>query len=83
MFEDTYKLPPLNEVEEYIAINKHLPEIPTEAEVKEKGISVGDVSSKLLQKIEELTLYVIDLKKENNSLKTQVAVIQDRLNNPK
>ena len=76
VFEKNYKLPPLKEVEEYISKNKHLPGIPTEAEVKEKGVSVGNISSKLLQKIEELTLYLIDLKKENDSLKAQLATIQ-------
>jgi len=79
VFEDDYKLPPLSDVEAYISSNKHLPGIPSEAEVKQKGVSIGDMSSKLLQKIEELTLYVIDLKKENASLKGQVAFILDQL----
>ena len=81
VFDEKYKLPPLTEVEEYISKNKHLPGIPTEAEVKEKGVSVGNISSKLLQKIEELTLYVIDLKKENDSLKAQLTGIQNHLDN--
>ena len=80
VFEKEYKLPPLNEVEKFIIENKHLPGIPSEAEVKEKGVSVGNISSKLLQKIEELTLYVINLKKENNHLKTQLSTIQTQLN---
>ena len=79
VFKDNYKLPPLSEVEAYISTNKHLPGIPTEAEVKEKGISVGDMSSKLLQKIEEITLYVIDLKKENESLRAQLTAFQEQL----
>lgn len=79
VFENSYRLPPLNEVEEYISKNKHLPGIPTEAEVNKNGISVGNISSKLLQKIEELTLYMIDLKKENESLKAQLATIHKQL----
>ena len=86
VFEDTYQLPPLHEIEEFISENKHLPGIPTEAEVKELGVNVGNISSKLLQKIEELTLYMIDLKKditalkkENESLKSQQASIQQEL----
>ena len=79
VFEDNYRLPTLNEVDQFIQENKHLPGIPTEAEVKEKGFSVGNISSKLLQKIEELTLYVIDIKKENNSLKAQLANIEAQL----
>ena len=81
VFKDNYKLPALDEVEDFIAKNKHLPGIPTEAEVKEKGVNVGNISSKLLQKIEELTLYVIDLKKENDLLKGEFAAIQARLDN--
>lgn len=79
VFEDNYKLPTLDEVENFISKNKHLPGIPSEAEVKEKGVSVGSISSKLLQKIEELTLYVIDVKKENDLLKGQLATIQEQL----
>ncbi|MBT3368519.1 MAG: hypothetical protein HN416_15320 [Nitrospina sp.] len=79
VFEENYNLPPLSEVEAYISSNGHLPGIPTEAEVKEKGVSVGDMSAKLLQKVEELTLYVIDLKKENDSLKGQLATIQNQI----
>jgi len=79
VFEDDYRLPPLKEVEQFIKEKRHLPGIPTETEVKEKGVSVGDMSSKLLQKIEELTLYVIDLKKENGSLKAQLSAVQEQL----
>jgi hypothetical protein len=59
VFEPTYNLMPLNELNTYIQENKHLPEIPTTAEVKENGISVGEMNAKLLQKIEELTLYTL------------------------
>lgn len=79
VFEDNYKLPALNEVEDFIAKNRHLPGIPSAAEVKENGVSVGHISSKLLQKVEELTLYVIDLKKENESLKGQLVDIRGQI----
>jgi hypothetical protein len=59
VFEPTYNLMPLNELNTYIQKNKHLPEIPTTAEVQENGISVGEMNAKLLQKIEELTLHTI------------------------
>ncbi|NOQ27296.1 MAG: hypothetical protein GQ564_18195 [Bacteroidales bacterium] len=71
VFEPTYNLMPLKELDTYIQENKHLPEIPTTAEVQENGISVGEMNAKLLQKIEELTLYVIELKKEVEILKEQ------------
>ncbi len=64
VFEDDYNLMPLQELDSYIQENKHLPEIPTTEEVKENGISVGEMNAKLLQKIEELTLYIIEQDKK-------------------
>lgn len=69
VFDKTYKLRSLDEVEAYIRANKHLPEIPSAEEVVRDGIDVQTMDAKLLQKIEELTLYVIELKKEINQLK--------------
>ncbi|MBI2275708.1 MAG: hypothetical protein HYU70_18090 [Bacteroidetes bacterium] len=65
VFNADYKLKSLPEVEAFIKENKHLPEVPSAKEVEEKGISVGDNQALLLKKIEELTLYVIELKREN------------------
>jgi hypothetical protein len=53
VFRPGYRLLPLSEVNAYIQANHHLPDIPTEAEVKEKGVSVGDMQAKLLAKVEE------------------------------
>lgn len=81
VFENTYKLPSLLEIESYIKQNKHLPEVPSEAEVKENGINVGEMNALLLKKIEELTLYVIELKKENaeiEQLKKRIEVLENR-----
>ena len=69
MFEDDYDLWSLKEVEAYIEENGHLPDIPSAKEVEENGVKVGEMEAKLLQKIEELTLYVIALKKEVEELK--------------
>ncbi|SHF15372.1 hypothetical protein [Dysgonomonas macrotermitis] len=63
VFADDYKLPTLKEVEAHISEHRHLPGIPSEAEVKAEGVSLGDMQAKLLQKIEELTLYVIEQNK--------------------
>lgn len=71
VFDKSYKLKPLAEVEEYINKNKHLPEIPSAEEVVKNGVDVQTMDAKLLQKIEELTLYIIDLKKEIDLLKTK------------
>jgi len=76
VFEKDYKLPPLEQVEQYIKAKKHLPGIPSAREVTANGVSLGDMQTRLLQKIEELTLYVIDMKKENDLLKQEVASIK-------
>ncbi len=72
VFEPNYRLRPLKEVAAYVEANHHLPDIPSESEVKEKGISVGEMQSKLLAKIEELTLHMIELEHENGVLKESV-----------
>jgi hypothetical protein len=69
VFADNYALRPLEEVEQFIKTNKHLPNIPSAAEVEKNGQMLGEVQSKLLEKVEELTLYVIELKKEIDQLK--------------
>ena len=80
VFEDDYPLPPLSEVEQHIKQNKHLPGIPTAQEVAENGMSLGEMQTKLLEKIEELTLYVIELKKENEVLENKVARLEEKYN---
>ncbi|KAA1239620.1 hypothetical protein [Aquimarina sp. RZ0] len=76
VFYDNYKLPTLKEVENHIQENGHLKDIPSAEEVEENGILLGEMDSKLLQKIEELTLYTIQqekkiqkLEKENEEVK--------------
>ncbi|SDX69216.1 hypothetical protein SAMN05444410_1274 [Hydrobacter penzbergensis] len=72
VFNEGYSLRPLSAVEQFIKANKHLPEVPSANEVAKDGIDLGDNQTLLLKKIEELTLYMIDLKKENQQLKKQV-----------
>ncbi|TKG91592.1 hypothetical protein EYV94_21445 [Puteibacter caeruleilacunae] len=69
VFDKDYKLLSIEQVANFINENGHLPNIPKAKTVKEEGISVGDMNAKLLEKIEELTLYVIKLKKEVEGLK--------------
>jgi hypothetical protein len=59
VFADDYQLRPLSEVEAFITENKHLPEIQSAKEMQENGVSVSELQTKLLQKIEELTLYIL------------------------
>jgi hypothetical protein len=71
VFDDDYQLKNLEEVESFIAKNNRLPDIPSENEVLDNGINLGEMDAKLLQKIEELTLYMIDINKEVESLKQE------------
>ncbi|SHF94840.1 coiled-coil domain-containing protein [Dysgonomonas macrotermitis] len=81
VFASDYKLRPLEEVKAHIEEHKHLPDIPSEKEVKENGVSLGEMQAKLLQKIEELTLYVIELKGENEEMKKENKEIKQQLRN--
>jgi hypothetical protein len=69
VFGKDYKLSPLSEVENYIKVNGHLPGISSASEIENNGLSLGEMNKQLMQKVEELTLYVIQLQKEVNSLK--------------
>lgn len=79
VFDPGYKLMPLNEVEEYIKGNQHLPGIPTTAEVVKDGVDLGETNKQLLQKIEELTLYLIGLQKTINALQAANAAQEARI----
>jgi hypothetical protein len=76
VFDKNYKLPALSDIEAHIKEYKHLPDMPSESEVLENGISIGEMQSKLLQKIEELTLYTIELEKEINTLKEKLVILK-------
>nr|WP_068892581.1 hypothetical protein [Pedobacter panaciterrae] len=64
VFAKEYKLPSLKETEEHILQQGHLPGIPSAAEVKANGVDLGEMNAKLLQKIEEMTLIMIELSKK-------------------
>lgn len=69
VFAENYELMPLEHVERYIQEHKHLPNVPSAEQMVESGIDVATVDAKLMEKIEELTLYIIDLKKDIEKLK--------------
>ncbi|MCP9747394.1 hypothetical protein [Lacihabitans sp. CS3-21] len=69
VFDKTYKLMSLQEVSKFISENKHLPNVPSAQEVVKNGISIDEMVSKLLEKVEELTLYTIQQQKEIEELK--------------
>ncbi len=76
VFEDNYDLKSLKEVENYVKENKHLPGVPSAAEISENGMSVSQMSNLLLEKVEELTLHMIQLQKENEALKAKVESLE-------
>ncbi|MCT3764443.1 hypothetical protein [Elizabethkingia anophelis] len=79
VFEDSYQLPNLESVEKYIKEKKHLPEIASAVEMQKEGVNIGDFQIKLLQKIEELTLYQIQLNKEVTNLKQENIQLKETL----
>lgn len=79
VFEKSFNLPSLPELEVFINQHKHLPEIPSAAEVNKNGIDLGDMNAKLLKKIEELTLYLIEMKKDNLNYQTNMETLQEQV----
>ena len=73
VFEPDYQLMSLNEVEQRVKADKHLPGIPSAKEIEANGVSVGDMQAKQLQKIEELTLYMIEMNKQLSALQQENA----------
>jgi hypothetical protein len=80
VFAPTYALQPLPELEAYLKQNRHLPAIPSAAEVEQNGIDVGEMNARLLQSLEELTLHVIELSKQNARLQAEVAALAAKVN---
>ena len=72
VFDENYNLKSLSEVESYVNEHKHLPGMPSAAEMDANGVSVSKMSNLLLEKVEELTLHMIKLEKENAALKAKV-----------
>lgn len=71
VFDKSYKLKSLSDVEAYISQNKHLPNVPSECEAIDNGQDIGEMNKVLLQKVEELTLYLIQQQKEIDALKNK------------
>jgi hypothetical protein len=72
VFDKKYKLKPLEDVEKFIEQNRHLPGIPSAAEIEKNGLKLGDTQKKMMEKIEELTLYIIAINKEIVELKKKL-----------
>jgi len=76
VFEDNYQLKSLNDIKAYIKEHKHLPDVPSAEMMAKEGVNLGEVNKLLMQKIEELTLYVIDLEEKNAAQESQLSQIQ-------
>jgi len=83
VFEPNYKLMPLEKLREFVAQEKHLPNVPNAREVKEQGLNLSQFQMRLLEKIEELTLYtlsqqdqLVSLHKENSELKDRLEALE-------
>lgn len=79
VFEDNYNLISLNKLSEYIKKERHLPNIPTSLEVVETGVELKELNVKLLEKIEELTLYIIDLNRDIKSNQDQIIELEKKI----
>jgi hypothetical protein len=76
VFDDDYKKMSLESVEAYVKENKHLPNVPSTEEMMKNGNDLGKTDAKLLEKIEELTLYMIEMNKEIKALKMENAKLR-------
>jgi len=83
VFEKDYDLPSLESVDKFLKQNKHLPEIASAKEMQKDGINLSEMNIKLLQKIEELTLYVIEMKKENDKQNEEIKNLKNEINSTK
>jgi hypothetical protein len=77
VFGKDYHLPRISELEQYILKHQHLPEVPSATEVTKDGLDLGDMNKRLLQKIEELSLYIIQLDKKNQELENRLKVVEN------
>ena len=81
VFDKGYNLQNLSEVELFINEHKHLPDVPDVKSVEKNGVNLGAMNALLLKKIEELTLYMIKLDKENNELMQEVKILKTKIQN--
>ena len=80
VFTKEHQLPSLIDLESYIKSNNHLPEIPSAKEVESEGVSLGEMNAKLLKKIEEMTLYILDINKQVQSQQQEISELKKQIN---
>ena len=79
VFADDYKLRSLTEVADFIKANKHLPGVEPASVVEKEGADIGATQTKLLEKIEELTLYLIEVNRQNKELQLRVLNLEEKI----
>ncbi len=77
VFDANYRLMPLNELQAFIELNNHLPNVPTACEMEEQGINIAESNVMLMEKVEELTLYLIQVKEQLDAQKQLLKEQQD------
>lgn len=78
VFSDAYRLLSLSELSAYLQINKHLPGLPSASEVEKDGVELGKLNTVLVEKIEEITLYLIELEKKNKDLEARIVQLETK-----
>jgi hypothetical protein len=78
VFDENYALPTLEAVKSHIRIHKHLPDVPSAAEITAKGLELNSFSMSLLRKVEELTLYVIEQNETIQHLQTRLNTLENQ-----
>ncbi|MCB0713947.1 MAG: hypothetical protein KDD67_16600 [Ignavibacteriae bacterium] len=78
VFDESYELMPLEELEAWVKTRRHLPNVPSQLDVEKNGIGVGEMQAQLLRKVEELTLYVIEQNKRIADLEAEVKAAQQQ-----
>ena len=79
VFKPNYKRMTLGEVEKFISINGHLPNIPSATEMAATGNNLGKTDVKLLEKVEELTLYLLEMKKANDAQAAELKALKQQV----
>jgi len=79
VFDPNYELPPLSEIEAYVKVHRHLPEIPSATDIKRDGLDLAEMNLLLLKKVEELTLHLIEKEKKENEMYQLMNAMEKRL----
>ena len=78
VFDEAFVILPLRELAQFVKANKHLPDVPSAADVQVNGINVGEMNAILLKKVEELTLYLIEQQNEIAEMKSEIEVLKNK-----